>query len=33
MIRLSELGFIRFARDESVQDWVVELDFEVISKY
>ena len=33
LIRLSELGFIRFARDESVQDWVLELDFAAISKY
>ena len=33
LIRLEELGFIEFARDESVQDWVVELDFGAISKY
>ncbi len=33
LIRLSELGFIRFTRDESVQDHVVELDFGAISKY
>ena len=33
LIRLGELGFIRFAKDEMVQDWVVELDFEAISKY
>ncbi len=32
-MRLGELGFIRFARDELVQDWIVELDFEAISKY
>lgn len=33
LIRLSELGFIRFTRDESAQDHVVELDFGAISKY
>lgn len=33
LIRLRELGFIKFARDESVQDWVVELDFGAIAKY
>ena len=33
LMRLGELGFIKFARDESVQDWVVELDFGAISKY
>ena len=33
LTRLRELGFIKFARDESVQDWVVELDFGAISKY
>ncbi len=33
LMRLGELGFIEFARDESVQDWVVELDFGAISKY
>ena len=33
LIRLEELGFIEFTRDESVQDWVVELDFGAISKY
>ena len=33
LIRLGELGFIEFTRDESVQDWVVELDFGAISKY
>ncbi len=33
LIRLGELGFIRFIRDGAVQDWVVELDFEAISKY
>ena len=33
LIRLSELGFIRFTRDESVQDHVVELDFGAISRY
>lgn len=33
LIRLGELGFIRFARDESVRDWTVELDFGAISKY
>ncbi len=33
LIRLGELGFIRFVKDEMVQDWVVELDFEAISKY
>lgn len=33
LVRLGELGFIRFVKDEMVQDWVVELDFEAISKY
>ncbi len=33
LIRLGELGFIKFTRDESVQDWVVELDFGAISKH
>ena len=33
LMRLGELGFIEFTRDESVQDWVVELDFGAISKY
>ena len=33
LIRLGELEFIRFTRDTSVQDWVVELNFEAISKY
>ena len=33
LIRLGELEFIRFTRDMSVQDWIVELNFEAISKY
>ena len=33
LTRLRELGFIDFTIDESVQDWVVELDFGAISKY
>ena len=33
LMRLGELGFIEFTIDESVQDWVVELDFGAISKY
>ena len=33
LMRLGELGFIQFIRDDAVQDWVVELDFEAISKY
>lgn len=33
LIRLGELEFIRFTRDASVQDWIVELNFEAISKY
>lgn len=33
LMRLGELGFIKFTRDELVQDWVVELDFGAISKY
>ncbi len=33
LIRLGELEFIRFTRDTSVQDWIVELNFEAISKY
>ena len=33
LMRLGELGFIDFTIDESVQDWVVELDFGAISKY
>ncbi|MDE2807581.1 MAG: Fic family protein [Gemmatimonadota bacterium] len=33
LMRLGEFGFIKFTREESVQDWVVELDFGAISKY
>lgn len=33
LMRLGELGFIQFIRDDAVQDWVVELDFEAISMY
>ena len=33
LMRLGELGFIDFTIDDSVQDWVVELDFGAISKY
>ena len=33
LIRLRDLGFIKFTLDDAVQDWVVELDFEAISKY
>ena len=33
LIRLRSLGFIKFTLDDAVQDWVVELDFEAISKY
>ena len=33
LIRLRELGFIQFIQDKAVQDWVVELDFEAISKH
>ena len=33
LIRLRDLGFIKFTMDGAVQDWVVELDFGVISKY
>ncbi len=33
LIRLGELGFIRFTRDEAAQDWIVELDFGAIAKY
>ena len=33
LTRLNNLGFIKFTMDGAVQDWVVELDFGVISKY
>jgi len=33
LLRLANLGFITFRRDESVQDWIVELDFGAIAKY
>ena len=33
LIRLRDLGFIKFTMDGAVQDGVVELDFEAISKY
>ena len=33
LIRLGELGFIKFSRDEPIRDWVVELDFRAIAKY
>jgi len=31
--RLGEFGFIRFLRDETMQDWTVELDFEANARY
>ena len=31
--RLSDLGFIRFSRNEPSKDWILELDFEAIGKY
>lgn len=33
LIRLSNLGFIRFNQDEATKIWTVELDFEAIGKY
>lgn len=33
LVRLAELGFIEFVRDESIHDWVVVLDFGAIEKY
>jgi len=33
LIRLSNLGFIHFNRDESKKEWYVELDFDAIGKY
>lgn len=33
LVRLGALGFIKFAKDASMRDWVVELDFGAISKY
>jgi Fic family protein len=33
LTRLSELGFIRFTREEGTKDWIVELDFGAIGKY
>jgi len=33
MIRLGELGFIRFTRDEASKDWIIEIDFKAIAKY
>ncbi len=31
--RLGGLGFIIFARDEAIKDWIVEVDFNAIGKY
>lgn len=31
--RLSELGFIRFAKDEAPKEWIVELNFDAIGRY
>lgn len=33
LIRLGELGFISFTREETAKDWVLELDFDAIGKY
>ena len=33
LLRLAQLGFIGFTRDESVKDWIAELDFGAIGKY
>ena len=33
LIRLADLGFVDFNRDDSIQDWIVELDFGAIEKY
>ena len=31
--RLAQEGFIKFSRDEQVQDWIVELDFQAVEKH
>ena len=31
--RLGALGFLKFARDEEVKDWIVELDFGAVGKF
>jgi Fic family protein len=33
LTRLSDNGFIHFTRDDTVRDWIVELDFGAIGKY
>jgi len=33
LIRLGQLGFIKFTRDEEAKDWIIELDFGAIAKY
>lgn len=33
LVRLGDMGFITFTRDEVAKDWVVELDFNAISKH
>ena len=33
LLRLAQLGFIGFTRDESANDWIAELDFGAIGKY
>jgi Fic family protein len=33
LIRLGELGFISFTRDEAAKDWIIEVNFEAIGKY
>jgi Fic family protein len=33
LIRLASLGFITFTHDETVQDWIVELDFGAVEKF
>jgi Fic family protein len=33
LIRLGELGFIRFTKDDALKDWIIEINFEAIGKY
>jgi DNA-binding MarR family transcriptional regulator len=33
LVRLSNMGFITFKRNEAAKDWLVEIDFRAVGKY
>ena len=33
LIRLAEVGFIKFTKDDTAKNWIVELDFDAIGRY